>query len=37
MLYCSSVQAMLSQIAINDLKGEAFALEFNLKQKYMYM
>ena len=30
-LNCSSVQAMLNQTAINDLKGESFLLDFNLK------
>ena len=30
-LNCSSVQAMLNQIVINDSKGEYFPLDFNLK------
>ena len=29
--YCTSVQAMLNQTAVNDLKGESFPLDFNLQ------
>ena len=30
-LYCSSVEAMLNQTAVNDSKGESFPLYFNLQ------